>query len=100
MSERRLLRSLDEVSTPLADHDRGCIGVPADDFGHNAGISDPEPLDTTHLQRWVDDAIGVTPHATCADRVIDCVCAAADQLIERVIIVYVNRIAITRTELL
>src|SRR3546814_6885125 len=80
-------RRLHEIGRALADHYARRIGVAADQSRHDTRIGDPQPVDAVQLQRRNDHRIGVIPHPARPDRVIDRVGAAAEERVERGIIV-------------
>src|SRR3546814_19300066 len=63
---------------------------------HDRGIGDPQPLQPARLERWSYHARLVRAHATGADRVIDGVGAATDHVVERRIVIELDRMAINR----
>ena len=56
---------------PLADHDRGRVGVAAGDRRHDRGVADPQPLDAPDLEVGADHRQLVDAHPAGADAVVD-----------------------------
>lgn len=54
----------DQVRGSLSDHDAGRVDVAARDFGHNAGIGDPQVPDPHDAKPFIHDIA----HATIAFR--------------------------------
>src|SRR5262245_62367861 len=52
----------------LADHNRGCIGITADDLWHDRGVGDAQARDAVHPQTRIDDSVGSSAHAAGANR--------------------------------
>jgi len=62
----------DQVGAFLADHDRGCVGVAADQRGHDRCVGYAQPVDAAHAQLVVDNGHRVVgqAHLAGADRVV------------------------------
>jgi hypothetical protein len=53
------------VGASFADHDRGCIGIPAHKKGHDRRVSDAKPLHAINGQIRTNDAVIPDTHPTC-----------------------------------
>src|SRR6185295_19429090 len=51
-----------------ADHNRGCIGITADDLRHDRGVCHAQARDAVHPQTWIDNSVGSRAHAAGANR--------------------------------
>ena len=71
----------DHLGRFLADHDRGRVGVAADDVGHDAGIGDAQIGDADDSQPVIDDA----SHPARAGEVIHRPRVVAGQVSEQVV---------------
>ena len=91
-------RGFHEVRAAFTDHDAGRIGVSRDEPRHDRGIGHPQSVHRARFERGVDYAFRVGAHAAGANRVIDCVCPAADEVVERFVVVEVDGVPVTRSE--
>src|ERR1700761_8033252 len=55
------------MSCTLRDHHCWCIGVAADDLGHDRRVADPKFVNAADLQCWIDDRLVIDAHSACAD---------------------------------
>src|SRR3990167_3840393 len=90
-------RGFHEVRAPLADHDARRVGVARYESRHDRCVGDPQPVDAARLECGVDHARIVRAHPAGSHRVIDGVGPAADEIVERVVVVDVDRIAVARS---
>jgi hypothetical protein len=65
-----MLRFSYQIGTPLCDHDRGRVGIAADEARHDGGVDDAEPVNTAHAQVGVDHGVNIGAHPTGASRVV------------------------------
>src|SRR5262245_1761914 len=69
----RLWRSgvlADHVGSLLADHDGGCVGVAADQRGHDRRVDHAQAGDAVYTQSLVDYRHAVAAHLASAHRVV------------------------------
>jgi hypothetical protein len=57
----------DHLGGFLADHDRGSVGVAADDVRHDTGVRHAQVADAHHLQRGINDIADAAGAAEVVD---------------------------------
>src|SRR6185436_570271 len=56
-----------KIGGALGDHDRRRIGIAADDRRHDRRVADPQFVNATDLQGWINDRVTIDAHAASTD---------------------------------
>jgi hypothetical protein len=84
LSARKRRPACDQIRGPFRNHNDRRVYVSADEVGHHRSIDNPEPGDSSHTQRGIDDRmrIGVGPHLAGSERMMDRDCRCMDVLVD------------------